>query len=548
MTQKELRYNMTPLKARLTTAKLKTLAQLASTSDRTLFVGFASKEGKAVPVAALKGNKDLTAALALASAGFEGKSESSFSTLHAKAASQGQLDYDRVMGVGVGGTEDCHPQAILALGGKIARLVKEGKATKADLVIDSFFNAPGSVSGKDAPKDFAGRPLLDQALTKEDIAEKLLLGVLLGLYDFNQYKSKKTSFEPEIRVVSTLLDERKLKSVVEKATALATAAYFTRDLQTIPGNDLPPAELARKSQEAGRKHGFKVTVWDEKKLQSEGMNGILTVGKGSDEPPRLIVMEHNAAKKGVPTLVLIGKGVTFDTGGICIKPAAGMEEMKMDMSGAAAVIGAMCAIADLEVAIRVVGIVAAAENMPSGNAVRPGDIYTAFDGQTVEVINTDAEGRLVLADALSYAKSFNPDAVVDVATLTGACIVALGHVSSGLMGNNAQLLDAVKRASSRAGEKVWELPLYAEYKEDMRSKVADYRNSGDRTGGSQKGATFLNFFVDGAYPWAHLDVAGTADTPKGQGAHCPPDVGTAVPMRSLVELAENFRQLFKGAK
>jgi leucyl aminopeptidase len=225
-----------------------------------------------------------------------------------------------------------------------------------------------------------------------------------------------------------------------------------------------------------------------------------------------------------------------------------MEEMKMDMSGSAAVIGALYALAKLKAPVHVVGLVASAENMPSGSAVRPGDIYTAYDGQTVEVINTDAEGRLVLADALAYAKSLNPNCVIDIATLTGAVIVALGYVSSGLMGNNAALIDGFKKASAKAGEKVWELPLYTEYSDDMKSKVADYRNSGERSAGSQKGGAFLNFFVQDSYPWIHLDVAGTADTPKGQGAHCPPDVGTAVPMRSLVEFASRVGEYFKSKK
>jgi leucyl aminopeptidase len=276
------------------------------------------------------------------------------------------------------------------------------------------------------------------------------------------------------------------------------------------------------------------------------MNGILAVGQGSINPPRFILMEHNAGKKNLPTIVFIGKGITFDTGGICIKPAPGMEDMKMDMSGAASVVGAMYAVAQLDLPVHVVGMIASAENMPGGRAVKPGDVYTAHSGATVEVINTDAEGRLVLSDALSYAKEYKPDCVIDIATLTGAVIVALGYTSSGIMGNDGELLEGFRRTSEKVGEKVWELPLYAEYIDDMKSKCADYRNSGDRAAGSQKGGTFLNFFVDGAYPWVHVDIAGT-DVPKGQGAHCPPDVGSGVPVRALVEFARNYKSYFKGA-
>ena len=348
-------------------------------------------------------------------------------------------------------------------------------------------------------------------------------------------------------MISSQIDGAKAAKIIERAQTLAQAVFTTRDLQTTPGGDLQPAALARRAQEVGKKHGFKVTVWDETKLKQEGMNGILAVGQGSEAPPRFIIMEHISDKKSAPTIVLVGKGVTFDTGGISIKPAAGMEDMKMDMSGAAAVIGAMQALSDLNAPFRVVGLVAAAENMPSGNATRPGDIYTAHDGQTVEVINTDAEGRLVLADALSYAKSLNPHCVIDIATLTGAVVVGLGHAASGIMGNNHELIDGYKKASEKAGEKVWELPLYEDYKDDMRSKTADYRNSGSRDAGSQKGGTFLNFFVNGAYPWIHLDVAGTAMSAKGQGSHCPHDVGTAVPMRGLVEFVMNASQYFRGS-
>jgi len=546
MTQKELRNNMTAVKATLSSQKYKSLKALSVTQGSLLVLGLGQKDESAAPVPSVKTLRDLEPALRtlVSTPGFTGKAESIVAVLHQNSAVTG-LPHSHLLGVGVGSPTDCQPQNILSLGGKVAHSLRGHKATEVDIFIDSLYNPAASVSGKDAPKDHAGRPLLTRIPSREDFLEKFALGLLLGLYSFDRYKKKKDDYAPRIRFVSAILDEKKLKDILAKATTLAKGIYLTRDLQTTPGGDMQPAEIARQAQEAGRKSGFKTIVWDEKKLKAEGMNGILTVGQGSEAPPRFIIMEHNAGKKNLPTIVLVGKGVSFDTGGISIKPAAGMEEMKMDMSGAAAVIGAMHVISERKLPVHVVGLVASAENMPSGKAVRPGDIFTAHDGQTVEVINTDAEGRLVLCDALSYAKTFKPDAVIDMATLTGAVIVALGPISTGLMGNNAALIEGFKKASSVTGEKVWELPLYEEYKEDMRSKVADYRNSGNREGGSQKGGTFLNFFVGGAYPWIHLDIAGTADTPKGQGAHCPPDVGTGVPVSSIVEFVSNLKDYFK---
>lgn len=459
-------------------------------------------------------------------------------------------DYKDLLAFGVGENKDCHSQNILHWGGKIAAQLKHLKIASTDLYLDSFYQSASSAKASDAPKDFAGRPLPSGLPSIEDFMEKLCQGFLLGSYRYTRYKSQKKKDEPapRLRIVSSKISEKTAQQILQRAVILAEAAYLTRDLQTTPGNDMTPSDIAKAAQEAGKDAGFNVTVWDEKKLAQEGMNGILSVGQGSANPPRFIQMEWNASKKNLPTVVLVGKGISFDTGGISIKPALGMDEMKMDMSGSAAVIGAMTALSKLKVPVHVVGLVASAENMPSGTAVKPGDIYTAYDGQTVEVLNTDAEGRLVLADALAYAKKFNPDCVIDIATLTGACVIALGHIASGLMGNDGALIDAYKKASDKAGEKVWELPLYPEYEEDMISKIADYRNVGDRTAGSEKAGVFLNFFVKNAYPWLHLDVAGTADTPKGQGAHCPPDVGTAVPMAGLVEFTANFEQYFKKKK
>lgn len=546
---------MISLNGQLSFVKSKSGKGLSGAAGSALVVGVGSADGKISLVKALKGSKDLDAALKVFSAtkGFEGRAGQCLPLLHHSQGLQGMEGYAHLFGFGVGGAAECFPQNVVAWGGALARELRARKIEQADILLDSLYNPAASSGAKDAPRDFAKRPHPGGIPSREEFLELFALGMLLGVYKFTRYKTKPKSEEkkkPEapiqLRVLSQLLDEKKSNVILKRVATIAEGVYLTRDLQTTPANDLYPAELARQAQQAGKAAGYNTTVWDEKKLKSEGMNGIMSVGQGSANPPRLIIMEHNASKKNLPTVVLVGKGITFDTGGISIKPAAGMEEMKMDMSGAAAVVGAMYSLAKLGAPVRAIGLVASAENMPSGTATKPGDVYTAYDGQTVEVINTDAEGRLVLSDALSYAKSYSPDCVIDIATLTGAVIVALGNTASGVMGNDGALLDGFRRASEKIGEKVWELPLYEEYKEDMRSKCADYRNSGERTAGSQKGGTFLNFFVQDAYPWIHLDIAGT-DIPKGQGAHCPPDVGSGIANRALVEFTSNVKTYFKKA-
>ncbi len=523
---------------------------------QTLVVGLGCLEKKPSWVKAFKPSKEFNEILQVAQnlGTFTAKaSQHCFLAQHTKGF-LGLGDTSRYLNLslfGVGEAKDLIPQNILSWGGRLAQDLKNSKVQSADILLDSFYNAPRSVNGDEAPKDFAGRPLLESIPTREEFFELFATGILLGLYRFDRYKSKPTTDKKDekekadsalkIRFVSSTLDGRRAAKIIEEIESVSRGVYKVRDLQTTPGGDLPPAEIAREAQKCGKESGFSVTVWDEKKIKAEGMNGIISVGQGSDNPPRFIIMEHNASKKNLPTVVLVGKGISFDTGGYCLKPAGGMEEMKMDMSGSAAVIGAMSILAELKVPVRVIGLVASAENMISGRATRPGDIYTAMDGQTVEVINTDAEGRLVLADALVHAKSYEPDCVIDCATLTGAVTIALGAYTTGMMGNNGKLLDIYSRASHKIGERVWELPLYEEYKEDLKSKTADYRNVGtDRGAGSQKGGGFLHFFVKDNYPWIHLDVAATADTPKGQGAHCPADVGTGVPTRGLVEFVRNW--------
>ncbi len=452
--------------------------------------------------------------------------------------------------VGLGESKDLHAQNLLVLGARLGQELRKYKVAGATVNIDSLIALGAKAKGASGPKDFASRKFSTTASSSDDILKLLAEGIHLGLYRFDLYRSSKdeeknTLFEVQL-VGEKILPSAKTNALLNEAATLSRAVYLTRDLQTTPGGDLRPTQLAKKAVDLAKELKIKATIWDDKKLRQEGLNGIVSVGQGSDDPPCLIVLDYQPKNTKAPTLVLVGKGITFDTGGISLKPGAGMEEMKYDMSGAASVLGAMQAIAELKAPVRVVAVIAAAENMPSGTAIRPGDIYRAYNGKTVEVLNTDAEGRLVLADALHFAKQYNPDAVVDVATLTGAVIIALGGVASAVMGNDGNLIDAFKTASAQVGERAWELPLYGEYGEDMKSKIADIKNiGGRRDGGSQKGGAFLNYFVEDAYPWIHVDIAGSSMQPQDQGAHCPTGAGSGVPTRSLVELSRNFARYFQ---
>jgi leucyl aminopeptidase len=285
---------------------------------------------------------------------------------------------------------------------------------------------------------------------------------------------------------------------------------FTRDLGNLPPNICHPSYLAEEAKSLGKEHkNLKIEIHDEKKLKELGMGAFLAVSIGSEQPPRLIVMNYQGGKKSDKPFVLVGKGITFDTGGISIKPAAGMDEMKFDMCGAASVFGTLRAVLELQLPINLVCLLACAENMPSGSATRPGDIVSTMSGQTVEILNTDAEGRLVLCDTLTYAERFKPQAVIDIATLTGACVVALGGHTSGLMGNNDELIGQLLDAGKQADDRAWQLPLFDEYQEQLDSPFADIANIGGPKGGTITAGCFLSRFAK-AYNWAHLDIAGTA--------------------------------------
>jgi len=333
-----------------------------------------------------------------------------------------------------------------------------------------------------------------------------------GLYVFDRFKSQKTD-APKLKKITLLADKADAPAVeqgAKEAQAIANGMALTRDLGNLPPNLCHPSFLADEAKALAKAHkNLKVEVLDEKKLRELGMGAFLAVAQGSEQPPRLIVLQYNGGKKDEAPYALVGKGITFDTGGISLKPGLGMDEMKFDMCGAASVFGTFRAVLELQLPINLVGLLACAENMPSGRATRPGDIVTTMSGQTVEILNTDAEGRLVLCDTLTYAERFKPQAVVDIATLTGACIVALGANTSGLMGNNDALVRQLLKAGEHADDRAWQLPLFDEYQEQLDSPFADIANIGGPKAGTITAGCFLSRFAK-KYHWAHLDIAGTA--------------------------------------
>jgi leucyl aminopeptidase len=334
-------------------------------------------------------------------------------------------------------------------------------------------------------------------------------------YRFSQLKSATAPKHPVSSIVSMEFiatnseNQETIAKGIKTGQAIAAGMNVAKTLGNLPGNFCTPTHLAKEAQRIGKELKFKVEILERKQIQALKMGSFLSVAQGSAEPPKLIVMQYQGAGAKVAPIALVGKGITFDTGGISLKPGAEMDEMKYDMCGAASVIGAFQAIAQMKLKVNVVGVIPACENMPSGTATRPGDVFTSMSGQTIEVLNTDAEGRLVLCDALTFVKRFKPTAIVDIATLTGACIIALGHHHSGLFSNTDALAHELLDAGRQSGDTCWRMPLGEEYADLLKSNFADIANIGGRAGGSITAACFLEKFVDGQ-EWAHLDIAGTA--------------------------------------
>ena len=398
---------------------------------------------------------------------------------------------DRVLLVGLGkdgklGSKDFREAARAAVGA-----VQETGATDACLYLTGI-----PVAGRDVAWK----------------ARQLALAALDASYRFDQMKSKKISQRPLAKIVAAT-ESRRDAAVAQRGLvhgqAIGAGISLARDLGNLPGNVCTPSYLAAQAIDLGKQWKLRVEVLERADMDKLGMGALLSVAKGSREPPKLIVVRYEGTAKKDRPVVLVGKGITFDTGGISLKPGAEMDEMKFDMCGAASVLGTLRAVAEMKLKLNVVGLIPATENMPGGAASKPGDIVTSMSGQTIEILNTDAEGRLVLCDALTYAERFEPQAVVDIATLTGACVIALGHVCSGLFANKPALARKLLAAGEDAGDRAWQLPLWDDYQEQLKSNFADFANIGGRPAGSVTAACFLSRFT-AKYDWAHLDIAGTA--------------------------------------
>ncbi len=429
------------------------------------------------------------------------------------------------------GTRD-ETLTILGADGGVERvlLVGMGKVTERRTAL----RRAASIAARRAHQNgYAGLAIFAGTVSADEV-ESIALGAIAGAWEFKDYQTPPPEDErraPLNEVTVLGADAAGARDGIARGMAIGEGHTLARRLAMLPGNVCTPDYLADTARDIAKRHGMSVTVLGRAEMEREGMGSFLSVAQGTPQEPRLIVLEY---RKGgnKPVIALVGKGLCFDSGGISIKPAQGMEWMKFDMCGAAGVLGAMEAIAALQLPVNVVGLVGSTTNMPSGTAVKPGDVVRASNGKTIEIINTDAEGRLVLADVLAYAKRFSPAVVLDAATLTGACIIALGHGATGVMGTDETVVQEVVEAGKLAAEPGWPLPLWDDYKELIKSDIADVKNSGGRPAGTITAALFLKEFVDG-YPWVHLDIAGTAYSETDLGPL--PAGPTGVPVGTFVE-------------
>ena len=426
------------------------------------------------------------------------------------------------------------------LGAKAALLV--GLGDKKTVTADRLRRAAAAVVRRSPRAKTVATTLLDAVPTGGDraaAAQALAEGAALGAYKFLRYKEQNESPALEKLVVLGKKDDA-VQQGLDRGVAVAAAVAWARDLVNEPAGAMTPTQLAAEAARAAEQGGLDIEVLDEVEIANQGLGGLLGVSLGSDQPPRLVKLTYTPKGKATGTVALVGKGITFDSGGLSLKTADGMETMKTDMSGAAAVIGAMSVLRAAGVQAKVIGFVPTTENMPGGRAIKPGDVLKIRNGKTVEVLNTDAEGRLILADGLSLAVEEKPDAIIDLATLTGACVVALGMKVAGVMGNDDAWIDQVRGGADRAGEPVWPLPLPQEYRKDLDSEIADMKNiSGNRGGGALTAGLFLAEFA-GDVPWAHLDIAGPARASGDDGYIA--KGGTGFGVRTLVEVLSTFEK------
>ncbi|MGW8287747.1 MAG: leucyl aminopeptidase [Desulfobulbales bacterium] len=494
-----------------------------------MMIYFVHRQDKKPPVCDNKYVQE-TIKLAFKAGDFLGKDGE---TLLFYPSGQGKLQVRRVLVVGLGKAEDPGTD--------------NNGVTAADAWRENYRRAGGTVSAT-ALKTKAEKFLVNIPdpfiLKKHEVVECLTEGLILGAYQFKKYKKTREEDEPQrtIKEIKCFTDkaEARILQGLEKGRAAAEAACSARDMANEPGNVWTPTRFAESGRKLAQKYGLKCRVLSKADLQRLRMGGILGVNSGSAQPPKMIILEYRTSARN-PTLLLVGKGLTFDSGGISLKPPKGMDEMKFDMCGGAAVMGAMQAVGqEKPKGINVVAIVPATENLPGPSALKPGDIITIYGGKTVEVLNTDAEGRLILADALAYGiKQYKPKAVIDLATLTGAVVIGLGHHRTGLLSNNNDLAQQVMAAGDRSGEPLWRLPLGPEYSKQIKSTVADIKNIGNRSAGTITAAAFLQEFV-GDTAWAHLDIAGTAYN-FTEKPYVPAKAPSGIGVRTLVELIRNWK-------
>jgi leucyl aminopeptidase len=469
-------------------------------SDRDL-------DGPAAEIDALLGG---AIADAIAAGEIKGKlGESIF--LHAK-----DQPFHRVLAIGLGDSTKAEPQLLARYAGTAVRSLGRRNVKEIAIALPSFAKAHEAASGS-------------------FVAE----GAIAGTFETSVYQEKpeKSAALESVTLLSHGFDEVQLRRGVDRGIVLGEAVNTARTLAITPANDMTPTHLAEAATKIAAESGVEIDVLDEARARAEGMGSYLSVAQGSAQPPKFIVMTYRGNPGSQELLALVGKGITFDTGGISLKPPERMEEMKYDMSGGAAVIAVLGALGKLKPKINVVGIVPATENMPGSKATKPGDIVKSMNGKTIEVINTDAEGRLVLCDGLTYAKKLGATKIVDAATLTGACVIALGHAASAAVTNDDAFVNEFLAAAKQTGERYWHMPYYEEYSTAMKSEIADLKNTGGRAAGTLTAAAFLRAFVEDT-PWIHLDIAGTAyvDSETAWQAKGP----TGTPVRALVSLVETI--------
>ena len=428
-----------------------------------------------------------------------------------------------------------------------ARVVVVGLGKKSDLSVNKVRGAVAETCRWLRAREISTIATVPQGaninnIGPGDAAQAIAEGALLGTYTFRKHMTKKEDKPGEIKrlsIVGTSRLKSQLETGADKGRIISEATNLARDMVNEPANYMTPTDMAETAARLARERGLEITVLDLEQMKKLGMGGMLGVSRGSRQPPKFMILNYKGGTAKEPDIALVGKGITFDSGGISIKPSEKLEEMKGDMAGGAAVIAAMAAISQLKPKINVMALIPATENLPDGNALKPGDVLTAMNGKTMEIISTDAEGRLVLADALSYAKKHGAKKIVDAATLTGACRIALGDICTGAFGNNQELIDRIIAAGNEAGELVWQMPMFDEYGEQNKSDVADVKNVGGRLAGAITAAKFLAEFVDDT-PWVHLDIAGTSLTDKERGYQI--KGATGVPVRTLVNLVVSLAQ------